>query len=392
MRNFIKRLHPLYILTLFFAVCIVLLPVCGHAQKQHRDAATPELRFLDEYIIPFNHSFAGTTVGGLSGIDYDEKKNLYYVISDDRSAIHPARFYTLGIPIRNNRIDTVILTANTYLKDHGGAHFPPSAPGAPAVDPESIRLWNGDIIWSSEGQRTIAAGDTMLRNPQIMVADSLGQLRDKFVLPHAFRATAGNSGVRNNGGFEGLSISPGGQFLFVSTEEPLLQDGHRAGLNDSTAIVRIIKYDLASRKPVAQYAYQIEAVAHAVHPPGAFRLNGISEILCLSEDKILVVERSFSFGRLSCTIKVFIADLSGADDISALESVQDQKLRVAPKRLLLNMDNLDRFIDNIEGITFGPVLPSGNRSLIFIADNNFLPFQKNQFLLFEMLEPVGVER
>ena len=49
------------------------------------------------------------------------------------------------------------------------------------------------------------------------------------------------------------------------------------------------------------------------------------------------------------------------------------------------MDDLDIFIDNIEGVTFGPTLPNGHNTLLFVADNNFQPFEKNQFLLFEVI-------
>jgi hypothetical protein len=52
------------------------------------------IRFIGEYIIPNGMQFNGTTVGGLSGIDYDTKRDLYYMICDDPSANNPARFYT----------------------------------------------------------------------------------------------------------------------------------------------------------------------------------------------------------------------------------------------------------------------------------------------------------
>ena len=54
------------------------------------------------------------------------------------------------------------------------------------------------------------------------------------------------------------------------------------------------------------------------------------------------------------------------------------------KKLLLNMDGLGFYIDNIEGVTFGPTLPNGNITLIFVSDNNFNPLEKTQFLLFEI--------
>ena len=48
------------------------------------------------------------------------------------------------------------------------------------------------------------------------------------------------------------------------------------------------------------------------------------------------------------------------------------------------MDNLGIYIGNVEGVTFGPLLPNGNRTLIFVVDNNFRATEKTQFLLFEI--------
>lgn len=50
------------------------------------------------------------------------------------------------------------------------------------------------------------------------------------------------------------------------------------------------------------------------------------------------------------------------------------------------MDDLGIYIDNIEGVTFGPALPNGHKTLLFIADNNFNAVQKTQLLLFEVKE------
>jgi hypothetical protein len=45
-------------------------------------------------------------------------------------------------------------------------------------------------------------------------------------------------------------------------------------------------------------------------------------------------------------------------------------------------------IDNLEGLTFGPTLANGNRSLLMVADNNFNIHgpQLNQVLLFEVTD------
>ena len=49
------------------------------------------------------------------------------------------------------------------------------------------------------------------------------------------------------------------------------------------------------------------------------------------------------------------------------------------------MDTLGIYIDNVEGVTFGPDLPNGHKTLIFVSDNNFSALEKTQFLLFEII-------
>ena len=44
-------------------------------------------------------------------------------------------------------------------------------------------------------------------------------------------------------------------------------------------------------------------------------------------------------------------------------------------------------LDNTEGMTFGPRLPNGNRTLVFVSDDNFRKSQITQFLAFEVIEP-----
>jgi hypothetical protein len=41
-------------------------------------------------------------------------------------------------------------------------------------------------------------------------------------------------------------------------------------------------------------------------------------------------------------------------------------------------------LDNVEGMTLGPTLPDGRRSLILVSDHNFAGSQFTQFLLFAL--------
>jgi hypothetical protein len=49
------------------------------------------------------------------------------------------------------------------------------------------------------------------------------------------------------------------------------------------------------------------------------------------------------------------------------------------------MDDMPNFIDNVEGITLGPILPNGHQSIILVVDNNFSPLEKTQFFLLEII-------
>jgi hypothetical protein len=79
-----------------------------------------------------------------------------------------------------------------------------------------------------------------------------------------------------------------------------------------------------------------------------------------------------------------LCDFSKATDVKNIASLQHQTFTAASKKLILNMDNLGVFIDNIEGLTFGPKLANGKQSLLFVSDNNFSDKQKTQVLLFEV--------
>ena len=174
--------------------------------------------------------------------------------------------------------------------------------------------------------------------------------------------------------------------LYVNVEEPLYEDGPRADVVDNDAFIRIIKFDVKDKKSTAQYAYKLAPVAFTAKPENEFKVNGVPDILSLGNNKLLVIERSFSTGRLPCTIRVFIADLNDATDISMITLKDNHSFKAAKKTLLLNMDDLGIYTDNIEGVTFGPLLPNGHKTLLFIADNNFTVLEKAQVLLFEIIE------
>ena len=207
----------------------------------------------------------------------------------------------------------------------------------------------------------------------------------KIALPANLEMQKQEKGPRNNGTLEGITFDSNYKNIYTNLEEPLFEDDDRAS-TDKGAFIRLYQFNAKTKKNTAQYAYKLDPIAHEPNPKEAFAVNGISAIQYFGKNQLLVVERSYSTGTASCTIKVFLCDLKKASNVKNYVSLKNQNFEIASKKLILNMDDLGIFIDNIEGLTFGPKLANGHRSLIFVSDNNFSDKQKTQFLLFELVE------
>src|SRR5204863_6149930 len=141
-------------------------------QKTNSLTEGSHLKFIGEYDIPHNQIFQNTTIGGLSGIDYDAENNIYYLISDDRSAINPARFYTATIFLKDNGIDSVRFISVKSLLQPSGTTYPSSKQDPfRAPDPEAIRLnrRTKQLVWTSEGERIIKKDTIVLEDPSLNI-------------------------------------------------------------------------------------------------------------------------------------------------------------------------------------------------------------------------------
>ncbi len=353
-------------------------------------ASISSIKFLGQYIVPFNFKYNNTVVGGLSGIDYDATNNQYYLVCDDRSAMNPARFYTARILFTQQGIDTVQITAVQNMLQPNGNVYPNNKQDPYRTpDPEAMRYnpVTRELAWSSEGERIVTQKNQVLENPAITLITPTGKYIDSFTLPQNLIMRVTENGPRQNGVLEGITFADNYKTLYASLEEPLYEDGPRADITENNAFIRIFKFNTNSRQSTKQFAYRLEPVAYPATPVTDFKVNGVPDILYLGNNKLLVLERSFSTGRLACTIKLFIADLNSASDIQNIPSLKmTTHFTAATKKLLMNMDSLGIYIDNIEGVTFGPLLANGHKTLLFVADNNFNPLEQTQFLLFEVLE------
>ena len=373
---------------LFLVVLPAFLFSCSNLKQTVENKPTPSLKLISSIEIPFEETFQNTKVGGLSGIDYDAKNELYYLISDDRSMFNDSRFYTAKIRLFENKLEGIDFQSVSTLKNETGTAYGNwNTTPTTSSDPEDIRFnpKTNTLVWSSEGARVITADKEVLQDPSLNFMDLKGDFLGNVTLPENLKMQKQEKGPRNNGTLEGITFDKKYKHIYTNIEEPLFEDGDQANTSKG-GLIRFYQFDAKTKKNTAQYGYQLEPIALEPNPKGAFGVNGVSAIQYYGKNQLLVVERSYSTGTQACTIKVFLCDLKKATNVKNYLSLQNQKLELASKKLMLNMDDLGIFIDNIEGLTFGPKLANGNPSLLFVSDNNFSDKQKTQILVFELVK------
>lgn len=346
----------------------------GHVSK---------VRFLGEKIIP-KGMFGGTTVGGLSGIDRDPRTGRYVLISDDRSALQPARFYTADIDVTGHGLGDVTLTSTHPFLRKDGTTFPPlTANDGTAVDPEDIRVdpWTGDYVWSQEGERIVSPDDTVLIDPSIQTAHRDGSFGRALPLPAVERMSADNHGPRQNEVLEGLTFAAGGTLVVSAVEGALLQDGPDPTTDHGT--LSRLTVQTRTGHLLAQYAYPQEPVFAAPNPPGSFSTTGVPEILAMNPadpTRFLVMERAFVTG-VGNKIRIFEVDLHGATNIARYDSIAGAHIKPVHKKLVADLADFPlSTVDNVEGMTWGPRLRSGERTLVLVSDDNFAASQVTQVI------------
>lgn len=362
-----------YVIILFSVTACSLPP---RVMAQDRMFLDLSLEFLDSYELP-QTSFEDTIVGGLSAIAYDQAGDLFYVLSDDRSQQGAARFYTMQLNLQsspNNEISIENFTIEkvTFLKDQQGDLFSEGT-----IDPEGIALSpRGTLFISSEGapEKNI--------NPFVAEFDiETGKQKSTVPLsPKYFPED--NQGIQQNLAFESLTIKqlglPQDPFrLFTATESSLIQDLSE----EENARIRFLHYvinPIGNPIVVAEHLYLLEP-----DPAEAFS-NGLTELLTLDQEGyFLSLERTF--GLTGAGAKIFQVVAGNASDTYTIDSLQEiSNVQPLYKQLLLDLQELGIYLDNLEGMTFGPRLPDGNKSLILVSDNNFSEDQITQFLLFRL--------
>ncbi len=335
------------------------------------------LEFIGEARLPSLLEVEGTIVGGLSGIVWSPATDEFYSVSDDPGNHGPARFYRLKIDLGDGRLerDGVEVIGVSPLRSRSGSPY-----DTDLLDPEGIDLIPGEGLFvSSEGQILKGAP------PFIRQFDPDGMYVRDFEIPERYLGLEdATRGLRNNLGFESLTLTPDGLYLITATENALIQDGPKATIGKPSP-ARILIFERATGQVSSEFLYWTEPVAARSPVAGGYESGGLVDLLALGDKTLISVERSYTEG-VGNTIRVFLVDLQGAEDLSLQAPAEVERMEsIAPasKNLLLDLADLETPLDNIEGIGFGPRLDDGRRTLILVGDDNFNPpEQRTQFLAF----------
>ncbi|WP_299188990.1 esterase-like activity of phytase family protein [uncultured Aquimarina sp.] len=340
-----------------------------------------KLKYLDEHVIYNDSIFEGSRIGGLSAIEYHKEEDTYYFVCDD--AKNP-RFYKAKISLDNNIIDKIDINQLIKIKDQENQFLENNV-----ADLEAIRIYDKNkFILSSEGS---------IKNkydPTIFITDIDGNYKSKFQLPSYF-LTGDNSKnqPRHNGVFEGLVNDINNKGYWAAMELPLELDGDEPTFDKSGAPVRITHFNVKTKTADFQFTYPLDKLAK--DPKGKFGVNGVTGLLQLNKSQFIIIERGYAagYGTQGNTVRIYLANIKDATNTVAFEFLKNKKYQLATKQLLFDFETIrnqltNQIVDNIEGITFGPILANGNQSLLLISDNNFNPTseQINQLILLEVLK------
>ncbi|MFC4778961.1 esterase-like activity of phytase family protein [Paenibacillus sp. GCM10023252] len=176
-----------------------------------------------------------------------------------------------------------------------------------------------------------------------------------------------------NRGFEGVTISPDGKFLYASIQSPMMVPDKATG--EASRNLRILKMDLGTKQVVGEYVYVAE---DAKSFTGVEQKDVvISDIHALATDVLLVDERDKLEGSAAQIKRVYKIDLSKATNIlgtktsEALEGLNtaalaESKIVAASKSLILDLVKLDYPYEKFEGLTV-----VDKRTIAITNDNDF---------------------
>ena len=323
-------------------------------------------------------------LGGFSALEYTGRGDRYIALPDrgpdDGETGYLCRTQTLDIRVDPgaSRPVTVSVVATTVLRDEEGRPFSGDArriteddETGVRFDPEGLRVTDDGGFWVSEEY-----------GPQVIRFDAGSHAVRRLEVPAYFRVSnpadskkaenaANETGRASNKGMEGLAISADGRTLTGIMQHVLLQDGERPepGGKPHGRNVRVVQFDLDSGE-TQEFVYRTDGDE-----------MGISEILAVDDTRFLVLERDGELGSAAAKKGLTLIDTAGATNVHGTAALPAGELpaSITPVAKRWVLDLLDpsyglageAMPEKIEGLTFGPDLPDGRRTLVLSSDNDF---------------------
>ncbi|MBI9068343.1 MAG: esterase-like activity of phytase family protein [Salinivirgaceae bacterium] len=264
--------------------------------------------------IPNSATYKNTNciIQELSGIDYTGVDNNYYIIPQSEDG---AYYFIASIVFENNElkvdfIDKIDLIGST-------------------LDAEAIRKHpKTNVIYIAEEQKLYSSIFS------VSTTNELQLLIPEF--EHNY-----------NRGIEGLCFNADGSKLYASMES--------SNKMKNTSIYEI---NIISNKIVKEFKYPLHKIANDKNND-----NGITEILCINDSTLLVLERAYLKSQKRNNIRLYRATIPRSTN------------RISEIKLLSDFSKIPN-IDNIEGMTFN----HDKSALIFVSDNNGNEKQKTQII------------
>ena len=322
-----------------------------------------ELKLVTTARLQGDVKFEKTTLAGLSGLTFNPEKKLWVAISDDRGRFGQPRFYDLDFKV-SAKSDK--LSLNVVPRSVVFIHSKENKNQKNIAGKGIVFLPWGNYLIANEGdlsQKPRVA-------PTLLDIKQDGSIVRNFSLPdEVLPELLGpqRKGIQNNRGPEGMAASGEGKMVWAAIESPLIQEKE-----SHPNQIRILQYEMTEAwviKPTKSYYYPLEKAS----PGAVLSERGVSEIFWLQSSDLLVMERSFEVydQHLGYAVKIFKVTVG-------------EEGAVLKKELVVDLKSLGLKVANFEGMTFGPDLPDGRKTLLIMSNNHFQKDVATEFWLFAL--------
>lgn len=338
-------------------------------------------KYLGTQNIASDFKYKDILFGGISGMAY-LKDDVFLAVSDDRSSKGPSRFYHLQFSRKELKFEVV---QQTFLKKKNGENYKKSE-----IDNEGIALLkNKNILISSEGDNRDNKGIP----PAVKEYDINGSFIKDWPVAQEYLHTK-KTGVRFNLGLESLtSIVVGdNEFAFTLNEEPLYQDFKTINKDMNERFNRLTKYKNGEIEGV--YLVKLSAIPNPNNYKALSGVNGQVELIALSENKLIMMERAFLRNSLENIIRLYEIDITNADKVkrSIISKKQLANIKHTKKELIYDLKEIIpqmhapfNSLDNMEALTLvRDYFNKDSHLLVISSDNNFSNRQRSLFIFFEL--------